>query len=289
MARVKAALESLGLLADLVLKLGAVVLVVWILSLSNEVVCDPPGDAPPRDGAMDRVVDFVRGLAVAEDYFARRQEKCDQIEEYRGLVDAIDSLRLALERKSEEAESLRARLARAEPPPEPVRLPPAAGRRPAPEPAPAPAPPPPPTVAAEPEPESPLPDSELADLRRQAAEAIETGSSRLDRLYAQVQTAAPPPEALGWAVVAGADATLPAALHEAERLAGMAEAGDPAILWRAPWYRTVARFPTREAAQRAAPRLARALNRETFVRALSDWCPGAAPERREGVEVLVCN
>ena len=88
----------------------------------------------------------------------------------------------------------------------------------------------------------------------------------------QEQSLPPPPPSGQWAIVAGADRDVDAAMYEINRLR---EEGYRTVqLWlRDGWYRTVIIFENRETAENNLKKLKRAFRESAFITNLNEWCP----------------
>lgn len=80
-----------------------------------------------------------------------------------------------------------------------------------------------------------------------------------------------------WVIVTGADRTEEAARDEVNRIAPLAQVPDTGLIRRDGWYRTVAFFPTAEAAEAAVEAVRRAARSDAvYVRSTQIWCEGRA-------------
>ena len=88
----------------------------------------------------------------------------------------------------------------------------------------------------------------------------------------QEQSLPPPPPSGQWAIVAGADREVDAALYEVNKLK---EQGYGVVqLWlRGGWYRTVIIFDSRAIAERNLNKLKRGFRESAFITNLNEWCP----------------
>lgn len=102
---------------------------------------------------------------------------------------------------------------------------------------------------------------------------------QLVRQATAVLTTLAPPASTGeraWIAISGGDRDLAAAQHEVGKLrAAGFPAGQVGLLLQDDWYRTVVYYPTREAANNAAPAIAKALGRQPYFREFNRWCPNA--------------
>lgn len=108
-----------------------------------------------------------------------------------------------------------------------------------------------------------------------ARENIEDNITQQNQMLKEVrkeQSLPPPPPSGQWAVVAGADRELDAAMYEVNKLK---EQGYHMVqLWRRDgWYRTVIIFENRETAENNLKKLKRVSRETAFITNLNEWCP----------------
>jgi muconolactone delta-isomerase len=107
-----------------------------------------------------------------------------------------------------------------------------------------------------------------------ARDNIESNIAQQNQILKEIrrEQSLPPPPSGQWAVVAGADREVDAAMFEVNRLK---EQGYRIVqLWRRDgWYRTVIIFKNREAAENNLNRLKREFRKTAFITNLNEWCP----------------
>jgi len=113
------------------------------------------------------------------------------------------------------------------------------------------------------------------DASKMARMNIEDNIAQQNQILKEIrqEQSLPPPSLTGqWAVVAGADRDVDAALFEVNKLK---EQGYQIVqLWlRDGWYRTVIVFENREAAENNLRKLKQVFRESAFITNLNEWCP----------------
>jgi len=108
-----------------------------------------------------------------------------------------------------------------------------------------------------------------------ARDNIETNIAQQNQILKEIrsdQSSPRPPQSGQWAIVAGADREVDAAMFEVNKLK---EQGYRIVqLWlRDGWYRTVIIFENREAAENNLKKLKRIFRESAFITNLNEWCP----------------
>jgi cell division septation protein DedD len=131
---------------------------------------------------------------------------------------------------------------------------------------------------------NPTRDQALVEITRQ----VQTALSETNRVAAKGRPLPVPAETNPngavpdtWVVVFGADKTIESAQYELETLTRAGFQGY--IVRRGSWFRTLATFPSQEAADSNAPAISRAVGRQVFVLNLEQWCPGIR-DRADGIK-----